>query len=78
MADEIDTYEIHLARWRRKKRLAQIVSLLRDLRGKDVTPEEALQRALGTELYLLTKVRHQGATIAVESKEGRVELDLTE
>jgi len=58
-----------------KNAVSQIVEILRGLRKEDVSPEEALQRALGTELYLLRKV-NQGATVTVESKEGRVELDL--
>ena len=62
-----------------KQAVSQIAALLQDLRGSKsaITPEEVLQRALGTELYLLSKVREK-ATIAVESSGGRIELDLTE
>jgi hypothetical protein len=74
MPDDTETYEIHLD-GDAKNAVSQIVDILRRLRHENVTPEEALQRALGTELYLLTKV-NQGATVAVETKEGRVELDL--
>jgi len=77
MADDTDTYEIHLD-GDAKSALSQIVDYLRQLSGKDVTPEEALQRALGTELYLLEKIKQQGAIIVVQSREGRVELDLTQ
>lgn len=38
--------------------------------------EEAVQRALGTELYLLDQVLRQRAKVFIESKEGRRELDL--
>jgi hypothetical protein len=74
MADDTDTYEI-LLDGDAGKTVSQIMNILRKLRRVDnVTPEEALQRALGTQLYLLRKV-DDGATVAVEDKEGRIELD---
>jgi hypothetical protein len=75
MADDIDTYEVQLD-GAAKNALSEIVTYLRRLTGKDVTPEEALQRALGTELYLLEKIGQQGAKVVVQSREGHVELDL--
>lgn len=76
--DDATTYQVQLE-GDAKQAVSQIATLLQDLRGSKnaITPEEVLQRALGTELYLLSKVREK-ATIAVESREGRIELDLTE
>jgi hypothetical protein len=74
MADGTESYEIHLD-GDAGSAVSQIIDILRQLRRENVTPEEALQRALGTELYLLQKV-NQGAKVTVESKEGHVELDL--
>jgi hypothetical protein len=76
MANDVDVYEVQLDGGA-KSALSQIVDYLRQLTGKDVTPEEALQRALGTELYLLQKITQHGAKIVVQSREGGVELDLT-
>jgi len=75
---EEDRYEIHLE-GHAKDAITQIADVLRGFRGgKEVTYEEALQRALGTELYLLQKVK-EGAKIAVEPRGGgRIELDLSE
>jgi len=74
MPEDTEIYEIELD-GAAKRAVSQIVQILGRLRKQDVTPEEALQRALGTELYLLTRIV-EGATVAVEGKQGREELDL--
>ena len=47
----------------------QAVSTIASLLG-DKQPEEAVERALGTELYLLQKVRMEKAKIFVEYTDG--------
>ena len=55
-----------------KQAISQIAWLL----GKETTEEEAVQRALGTELFLLEQVKNRNGRIFVETKDGRLELDL--
>jgi hypothetical protein len=74
MPDDADIYEVELG-GEAKNAVSRIVQILGRLGRRDVTPEEALQRALGTELYLLQQASERG-TVAVEGKEGRVELNL--
>jgi hypothetical protein len=59
-----------------QRAIQQIASLLAGKGGKAPSEEEAVQRALGTELYLLDQVRNSEAKIFVETKRGRFELDL--
>ena len=55
-----------------KKAVETIAALL----GNEATEEEAVQRALGTELYLLQKVS-EGAKLYLQSNKGqREEVDL--
>jgi hypothetical protein len=75
MADDQQVYEVELA-GEAMDAISQIASILRRLRREDVTLEEALQRAVGTALYLLTAVE-RGAIVTIESNDGRVQLDLT-
>lgn len=47
------------------------------LLGAKVSKEEAVQRALGTELYLLEQVKSEGAKVFLQFKNGeRAEVDL--
>lgn len=56
-----------------KKAVADIANLL----GETATQEEAVQRALGTELYLLQQVKSQGAKVFLHFRGGeRTEVDL--
>jgi hypothetical protein len=49
-----------------KDAVAQIASLL----GEKATEEEAVERALGTELYLLEQVVKEGGRVFVHAKNG--------
>jgi hypothetical protein len=56
------------------KAVAEIASLL----GGEAGEAEALQRALGTELYLLQQIRQNGAKVFLHFRGGvKAEVDLT-
>lgn len=54
-----------------KSAVAAIIQFL----GEDVQPQEAIERALGTELFLLRQVR-EGGQVFVEKKGERLAVDL--
>lgn len=45
--------------------------------GEQTTEEEAVQRSIGTQLYLLKKIVNERAKVIIQSENGeRIELDL--